>query len=215
MRRLHALGWMLVAGMTLAPSAGAQRPAPRLGVLGGINFANLGGKDAEDFKSITGLVGGGFAELAISEHIALRPEALYSMKGAKQEQAGTDFKVKVNYIEIPVLLQFRVPPRTDAEWAVSPRFYFGPALAFKASCKGTIEDAGVEVEVDCDELDDEVSVKSTDFGAIAGAALAFGPLELGARYNYGLSKIIDDVAGEDDVMNRVLSVYAAFSFRLR
>lgn len=214
MRRTWALGWVLVAGLALAPAVAAQRPAPRLGVLGGINFATLGGADAEDFKSLTGFLGGGFAELALSEYLAIRPEALYSMKGGKQEEAGETFKVKVNYIEVPLLLQVRVPPKNDGAWAASPRFYLGPAIAFKASCKGTSEDGGIEIEIDCDEFDDDVTVKSTDFGGVAGAELAFGPALLGVRYVLGLTKVIDAPA-EDDVKNRVFSIYAGFSFSLK
>lgn len=214
MRHARVLATVMVLALWTA-QVWAQAPSSRAGVLGGINFSDLAGKDVEESSSLTGFFGGGFLELALSRNFAIAPEVLYSMKGAKNSEGGTEVKVKLGYVEVPVLLKVMFPSGKEGKWAVRPHLYAGPAIAFKTSCKVSGEEGGVSVDVDCDEFADEFEIKGTDFSGVLGAGVDIGNLLLGVRYDFGFTKIsqLPD-GGDDDVKNRVLSIYAGFGFRL-
>lgn len=204
MKPLRVLGCAAIAGLLLSSTAVAQRPAPRFGLLGGVSFATLSGDDVDDASSTTTFFGGGFAEIGLSGNLAFRPELLYSRKGAEDE---TDvLELKVDYIEVPLLLQLRVPPTSESRWALSPHFYVGPAIAFKINCEGS----SGGFDADCDELFDET--KSVDFSGLAGAGLSFGQLQVGLRYVYGFTKPFEDDGVSIEAKHRVFSAYLGWSF---
>ena len=71
----------------------------RIGPTIGLNFANIGGKDASsNLSSRTGLYIGGFMTYQFSDLLALQPEIVYSMKGATSAQNGVNNNVILNYI---------------------------------------------------------------------------------------------------------------------
>jgi hypothetical protein len=205
MRPLRVLGCAAVAGLLLSSTAAAQRPAPKFGILAGVSLATLGGEDVEgEVASTTTFFGGGFAEIGLSRNLAFRPELLFSRKGAEDD---TDvLEIKIDYIEIPLLLQLRVPPTSDSRWALSPHFYIGPAIALKVNC----EASSGGIDADCDEIFDET--KSIDFSGLAGAGLSFGQLQIGIRYVYGFTKPFEADGESIDAKNRVFSAYLGWSF---
>lgn len=205
MKALQVLGCATVAGLLLTSTAAAQGPAPKFGILAGVSFSTLGGSDVEnEVASTTTFFGGGFAEIGLGGNLAFRPEVLYSRKGAEDDT--DDLKLKIDYLEIPLLLQLRVPPTSDSRWALSPHFYLGPAIAFKINCEGS----SGGIDVDCDEIFDET--KSVDFSGIAGAGLSFGQLQIGIRYVYGFTKPFKEAGESFDAKNRVFSAYLGWSF---
>lgn len=208
------LGCALALGLSGAAAAAGAQTAPaaptRLGLLAGVNFARVAGNDTEDdVGTRTGFVGGAYLTLGLTPTVSFRPELLYSMKGAKA--TGVDAgEVKLDYLLLPVLLQVDVPTTS----AVRPHFYAGPTLGYRVGCTLTAEGA----TIDCDELDefeDAAAFKRFDLGVMLGGGLGFAvggrTATIGARYDFGLSKIATDA----DVMNRVLSVYASVEFPMR
>jgi hypothetical protein len=88
------------------------------GVKAGVNLASFRGEfaDLADAKIRTGFVGGAFVAFGFAPDLAVQVEALFSQKGAKFESVGMDEEgnptgqtydtfVKVNYLEVPVLLR--------------------------------------------------------------------------------------------------------------
>jgi len=141
--------------------------------------------------------------------LSIQPELLYVQKGATDDDEGVDVTLKLNYIEVPLLLKIKIP----TEGNVSPYFLVGPAIGFKAGCKISGESDGASVDLDCDE--DNIEFKSIDLGGVVGAGVGFpvgsGQAVLGARYNLGLIRV-DDYDDDEPVKNRAFSFLAGYSF---
>lgn len=169
--------------------------SPRFGVKAGANYAGLGGDDAGDVDRIFGAHGGLFVSLPLVEDFfSIKPEALFSMKGA--ESKDDDSKLKLNYIDVPVLAQINAGP-----------LYFeaGPQVSFRVS--GELETPAGTV----DDLED-LGYKSTLFGYAAGIGVAATPLGLsiGVRYNSDFSNITDN--DDSKVHNSVFMLTLGYMF---
>ena len=104
---------LIIAGFTsISLPQGMQ-----LGLKAGLNLANEGGSDVEDFfgeslDARTGFNGGFFFMYQFNKMFAIQPEAYYTMKGATANLGGLDFTLKLDYIEVPVLLKLIIPIET-------------------------------------------------------------------------------------------------------
>lgn len=203
---------ILIAGLLASPLA-AQKPAPRAGILGGVNIATLTGDDAGDASNRTGFLAGVFGEFSLSQKLAIVPELLYSQKGATQSVESVDIDFKADYLEVPLLLKLRFGAE-DA--TVRPHIYLGPAVAFNLSCKVGGEQSGLAVELDCDDeaFEGSAAIKSTDFGGMIGVGLDLRNFLVGARYTMGFTQIPDS-STESDVKNSVFAFYLGYAFRLK
>lgn len=186
----------------------------RFGVLAGFNSSTVGGKDAEDPDRRTGFVGGISLLLPFGGGWGIRPEVLYSQKGAKyplgsEEGFPGKATVKLDYIDVPVLLQYEA--RTEG--GIRPQVYAGPSVGFKARCKVEGSAGGASVSMDCGDAD--VDIKSADFAGVVGGGLAFPVGDhfaaVGVRYQHGFTDLTSDAT----VKNRVISVYAGFDFSMK
>lgn len=204
----------VLAASALALPLAAQSPAAgpaRVGILAGINSATVGGDDADDAERITGLVAGVYLVKPIGGGFALRPELLYSQKGAEapldeEDAMNTKAKLKLAYLDVPVLLQYE----GTGSSTVRPNLYLGPSFGFKTSCEVEGSGEGVAVSIDCDEA--EIDIKSLDVGGVIGGGIVFplGTIDatLGARYQHGFT----DLDADASVKNRVLSFYLGLEF---
>jgi len=161
----------------------------KFGLKAGLNFANTVGSDVEDASSITSLHFGGFAEFSLSEKFSLQPELVYSAQGTKQ----SNIKVKLNYLNLPVLAKYYVSNNFSLE--------SGPQLGFLLSA----DVLGVDIK---DEIE------STDFSWAFGLGYQLeSGLGFAARYNLGLSSIAKDFEGESSkVKNSVIQLSVAYTF---
>ena len=120
--------------------------------------------------------------------MAIQPELLYSIKGAEFSDFGIDFKFKLTYLEIPVLLRFTIP----TEGNVAPALFAGPSVAFNISSKLSGDSAGISVDVDID------NARSVDFGLVLGGAVTVGSgnakFFIDGRYNLSLTNAFEDVS---------------------
>ena len=214
----------LIVSLTLGlllQAADARAQSLRFGVKGGIASTTLVGEDVKDLgaKSLTGGIAGGFLTVQFGQFFALQPEVLWTRKGAQltiedEEVPGSAMEgdFRVDYIEIPLLAQaiFALPGDR-----VLPRIFAGPAVSFKNRCEAQVDDGGVEVKMDCDEVDADVT--KTDWGAVMGLGteidLGALALVLDARASFGLNTI-DDTANPDEIKNRSLSAMVGVSIPL-
>ena len=106
-------------------NAGAQNF--QLGVKGGVNMSNFTGGDFGDVekKALVGFHVGGFTRFLFGKNLALQPEVLFSSQGAKLEDATDEQNIKINYVNIPIMLQFI----TDGGFYLEA----GPQFGFKVS----------------------------------------------------------------------------------
>lgn len=181
----------IVAAIILLSTAKAQET--HFGVKAGVNIASVEVEDGDDLNSKVGLHVGGLAHIHISQHFALQPELVFSMQGGKAED-NDDVKLKLNYINIPVLAQYMI---NDGF-----RLQTGPQLGFLVGAESKAGD----VEVDIKD-----NYSTIDFSWTFGAGYLF-PSGFGvdARYNHGISNI-SDVSGVE-VRNRVFQFGLFYQF---
>ena len=175
------------------------------GVKGGLSLANLYGDDISDVDSKIGFTAGAFLNIGTSGQISIQPELLYTMKGAKDDVLGLEEKLKLNYIEVPILIKWTSP----SEGTIRPNLFIGPAPAFLMSAKFEETFGGVLVEID---IKDEV--KSFDFGVVFGGGLDFaagsGSFVIDIRYTLGLTSV-DDSGFDADLKNKVFSASIGYA----
>jgi hypothetical protein len=174
---------LMLAAVMLFAAAPLFAEGMMFGVKAGLNMANLSGDDIQNTKIKMGAIGGAYLCYNINEFFGIQPEVLFTMKGAADNTAGSDAKLKFSYIEIPLLFKVNLP----TEGKIKPNIYAGPALGFLMSAKA--EAGGQSIDV-------KDGVKSTNFGLVAGAGVGYemekGLIFLEARYEIGLSTIAND-----------------------
>ncbi len=191
--------------LALAASASAQM---QVGVKGGYVRPTFGGKDATGSESMSTFGGGAFLSAQLSPMFALQPELLYAPRGSQNTETGTTIKLKLNYIQVPVLFKVLIPMENAP---VKPALFAGPYVAFRSGCKA--EAAGLSV--DCGTEAD--SIKKMDYGATfgGGVEIPFGKVSglVEARYDLGLTSW-DDSSNGGDIKNRARSIFVGVSVPL-
>ena len=87
------------------------------GVIIGISSSQLSGDHLAGFNKI-GVVVGAFTSRAISEKINGKMELLYIQKGSKNPNPNFYHQYYLDYIEIPILLQYKVQHRILLEMGI-------------------------------------------------------------------------------------------------
>ena len=182
------------ASIVALPSLAAAQDKAVIGVKGGINIAKVSTEDDEGISTKTGAVGGLFISKAITSTVGIRGEGLFSQKGAKGEEDGTDLTFRLNYVDVPVLLTLSPSSSGDARFS----FFTGPQFSFNIKAEAEAEVDGTTLKQD---LDDEI--KGTDLGWVLGVGVDKGRFSADARYTLGLTNIASD---GDNLKNRVFSV---------
>lgn len=166
--------------------------SPQFGIKGGVNIANMHVENNTDYESRTGFYVGALAHIHIAEHFAVQPEVMYSTQGS---ELGT-IKGKYDYINVPVLLQYMTHNGF--------RLQTGPQVGFLVSAKNKSGDLEVDVK---DQLN------TVDFAWSFGASyLSKVGLGLDARYNLGLTDILDDDANPE-AKHRVWQIGVFYQFQ--
>ena len=159
----------------------------------GLNLANVtdGGNDIR-----VGAVAGAEFEYQISDIFSLSAGALYSMQGCKGEVEGYDATVKLDYLNIPILANVYVAKGLAVKLGIQP--------GFNVTSKASVEKGGTKVTT---ELDD---VESVDFSIPVGLSYEINNFVIDARYNLGVSKIMDG----SDSKNSVFQFTLGYKFAL-
>lgn len=204
----------LAVSLSVAPAALAQSAvrSTHFGVVAGAAFAKVGGPDVadEDVKSRVGIAAGGFATLGISRNVAIQPELLYSQKGAKSTEGEVTSRVRLSYVEVPVLLKLRFPGSGGG--TVVPHVYAGPYFGVRVGCSVSASNGTATISSGCGDQAADIHIKSSDFGATFGGGVDVGRAIIDVRYDLGLSKIGSETTN-NDVKNRVLYLLVGWTFR--
>ncbi|HEV8284860.1 MAG TPA: porin family protein [Chitinophagaceae bacterium] len=160
------------------------------GLKAGLNITSLDVENGVDYDAKAGFHIGGLAHVHLTPHFAVQPELVFSTQGGK---SGND-KWKLNYLNIPVLLQIM----TGSGF----RFQTGPQLGFAVSS----EYKNGDVEVDYGD-----ATNTVDFSWSFGVSYLF-PEGIGvdARYNHGISDVYEPRTYE--VRNRVFQIGLFYQF---
>ena len=163
----------------------------KFGAKAGLNFAFVTGDNTKDFDPTTNFHVGLMAEFKISNKFSLQPELIYSGQGA-DTNIDSEGSIGLNYLNIPLIGKYYVTERLSLE--------AGPQIGFLLSSKGG-------------SINYKDFLKSTDFGANIGVGYKLdNGLNFGARYNLGLTNIIDVDGFSDKNRNGVVQLSVGFFF---
>ncbi|MFU8844250.1 MAG: porin family protein [Bacteroidales bacterium] len=132
-----------------------------VGILGGVNFQNLNGKDYEgdqlENDLMTGFHAGINIQIPLAPEFYFQPGLLFSTKGAKKTSDGIKNTTNLSYIEMPLNLVYK---------ALLGKGYFmlglGPYLGYGIAGKVKSEGGGSTLERDIEftsvvEIDDPLT----------------------------------------------------------
>lgn len=159
----------------------------------GLSLANVTKGDG-DIR--VGAVAGAEFEYQVSDIFSLSAGALYSMQGCKGDVEGYDATVKLDYLNIPILANVYVANGLAVKLGIQP--------GFNVTSKASVEKGGTKVTT---ELDD---VESVDFSIPVGLSYEINNFVIDARYNLGVSKIMDG----SDSKNSVFQFTLGYKFAL-
>jgi hypothetical protein len=173
---------MLPAFAFLMLALAAPAAAQGFGIEAGITRASLRGDSVPDFiDGRNGWLAGIWFGGNRTGRVGLMGELTYVVKG--------DEDVKLQYIEVPVLMRVNIGSRDRNSWTVYP--VFGPVFDIK-----------LKAEVDDLDLSDEY--EGFDVGVMAGAGFEFARIGVEVRGNWGLRSIDPDLTGSEKVTNYML-----------
>jgi Outer membrane protein beta-barrel domain len=182
--------------MLLLHTASAQI---QFGLKAGANISNFTGGDFEDVdkEALVAPHGGAYLRWRIGPSLAIQPEALFSVQGAKLKSAIEEFDAKISYVNIPIMVQFHFGGEDGGLFIEG-----GPQVGFK-------------VNEDVPNQSTEDFAKSSDLAAALG--LGFESklgLGIGARYTIGISKVGDFESSniDPDFKNGVIQLSLFFTF---
>lgn len=221
--RQSLVGAAALAALGIGGPALAQSPIS-VGPLVGINFSDIAGDDfADEFgdtSSRFGLAAGGFAEFGVSDRLAIRPEVVYTQKGAKVDEPVA-VTAKLDYVQVPVLAKVMLGAA-----GAGPRFniLLGPAFGFSAGCALDVDaplvvvaegpsfaTAASMVEVDCDDLG--IGSKGVEVAGVLGVGVDLRRFTFDVRFDRGFTGIFD--VDEVDSKHQAISMRAGYKFSLR
>ena len=198
----------IVAGFIFA-SVLAVIPAPSVfadwGIKGGAGISGLDSA-AGDFRHYLGYemdwlrMGnlltyqiGVSKSFSLSEKFQIQPELFYSVLGGDASEEflfeSVIFKIKMSYLEFPLLFRYRIPLISNLKLIL----YLGPYAALKLKAQKHTEIWG--------EKEDSAlpNVKNYDYGIVLGIGTEFelrsGCLILEVRSNWGMADIMNMPAG--------------------
>lgn len=180
-------------------------PTARVGIKGGLNVSNLYINDVNDENARFGFNAGIYGQILSSEAFAIQPELLFSTKGSQADYGGivnSTVRFNLNYLDLPVLAVIKLGPSAEIHAGV----YGSYLLSANIHYSGNIGTGTNEINRD--------NLKSYDWGWVGGLGLNFGPVQVGARYNYGMVKIADSNSARSllgNSKNSLAQLYVAFN----
>ncbi len=175
----------LMAAVVIFFAANVAAQHVNLGIKGGLNVFNLRNSANIKYDAKVGGNVGLLGHIHLSKQVGLQPEIMYSAQGARFDALGTDGKIKLDYINIPLNLQYM--------FSNGFRLQAGPQIGFLVNAKQKFGDTKINVND---------NYKKIDFSLTAGIGYVHPPSSVGVdlRYNLGLSNIND--ISNTDVYNR-------------
>lgn len=165
----------------------------------GLSIADYTNTDGS--KTRAGVVAGAELEYHVSPLFGLSVGAQYSMQGCKgdMEYEGytADVTYKNDYINIPILANVYVAKGLAIKAGVQPGFKVNSSVKAKVGGVSASQDLGD-------------AFKSFDLSIPVGASYEYQNIVLDARYNIGVTKVMDDV----DSKNSVFQITLGYKFKL-
>lgn len=161
------LSFVLLISMSTLTHAQISK---RFGVVGGLHSASI---RSTGLDSKFGFHIGGVAELAINDNVLIRPQLLYSTKGASVSAGGLTYSINLSYIEIPIHAVYKAEVGTGKLFGG-----LGPYIGILAGARDS----------DGDDVD---GLKTVDAGLslLGGYELTEQKISVNLFYNTGFTNI--------------------------
>jgi len=164
----------------IALAIGAQAQSVKFGVKAGLVGSNATEKETVGnvTNSVTldtkiGFYAGGLMELSVSNQFAIQPELFFTTMGGKLTESGDEFKLDLNYINLPVLAKYKFTPAFSV--------YAGPQVGFLMTAKAKSGGESVDIK--------EV-FKGVDFSGVLGVGYTLtSGVGFDARYQVGFANV--------------------------
>ncbi|MDX1463383.1 MAG: outer membrane beta-barrel protein [Marinirhabdus sp.] len=85
-----------------------QAQETKFGLKAGVNFASVFGDNLDEFDGQTDFHVGGVLSVGLNSWLSLQPELVYSRQGYSLEDSGFDIKGNLDYINLPILVDFTI-----------------------------------------------------------------------------------------------------------
>lgn len=144
----------------------------------GLSIADFTKEDDTDPRF--GIVAGAEFEYGVSDIFSVSAGALYSMQGSKSNGAT----IKFDYINVPILANVYVAKGLAVKLGIQPGF----CINHEVSTNG--------VSVDINKV---ANVKTVDFTLPIGASYEYQNFVFDARYNFGLTKVVEEASDKNTV----------------
>ena len=186
---------ILISGIACAQHGNSPAGHVNIGLKGGLNIYNVHNDNDTKYDPRVGFNFGLLGHIHLNTHFAIQPEIVFSAQGAKYTVENGTIKLNLDYINVPVLLQYMFDNGL--------RLQAGPQVGFLISAKSKFNSSTADVK--------DV-FKPIDFSASIGISYVFPPTGFGldARYNLGLSNI--NKSGTVNSTNRGFQLGAFFIF---
>lgn len=201
MRRSRIVAMVVATALSMATEAWAQRAG--WGVKGGMVAGSLDVSGPGEFQTSADAGGmvGLFAGIDLHPVIRLQPEIYWSVRRFSTTDLPTAFSVSATGVELPLLLQLRVPRQAPTRFVA----FAGPQLNL---IRGVTQEIGnLRVEID-DQVED------TDVALVLGAgverALARGAFVADMRVVLGTRNLNTSVGPEQKA--RAFQVLVGYRF---
>ena len=153
----------------------------------GLNISSV--TDWNDTKAKAGLAVGAVAEYGVAEKVGVSAGLMFSMQGCGFKDV--DDKIKLNYLNIPILANYYVYKGLAVKAGVQPGFLL--------SAKNGDEDI-------------KDNMKKFDFSIPVGVSYEYMNIVLDARYNIGLTK--GNKNGDKSNKNSVFQITLGYKYKL-
>lgn len=176
---------LIVAAIVLFIGTSAFSQGVDFGIKAGANFSNFA--DASGFSNKTGFQAGIFGGIKFKSSFGIQADVLYSQQGAKFQR--TEFKL--DYVNVPVVAKFYLVKGLNIQ--AGPQF-------------------GFVVDDNVSKLPGQLAnseIKDSEITGIFGFGYDFLGFRFDARYNFGVSHVIE---GAEEGKSSVYSLALGYSF---
>ena len=183
--------FIALAALLFSVSVNAQTAAGSwsLQPKAGINIATMTNDD--DAKIRTGLVVGAELDYQATPQFSISAGALYSQQDSEAKEQGVSGTLKMDYVNVPILVNFHVANGLALKAGIQPGFLINDKV--EVSSNGVSAEVGLKESYRAAGVDADIS--SLDFAIPLGISYEFSHVVLEARYNLSLTNAIT-VLGE-------------------
>lgn len=215
---------VLLMGLLAGVASTAAAQTPRVGIKAGVGLANVTGSATDGSKNLFVFGAGVMAETSFSSLVSFHPELLYSQKGTKysfsssytynglsssENQAG---QIRLSYLDLPLPVRLKA---AGAFFEVGPQL--GLLLAQKSEATTTtVQSYNTGIPVTTTTTSSSTSTAGTrtfDVGYVIGLGYQLPQgLEVGVRYNGGISDLSSHNSSSDKTRNSVFQFQVGYLF---